>query len=268
MKLIKLTKNHQYDDIHNNQILNIIFIHGLQGDSCKTWGIQNNTSESLIARLYNLEKYTRINIYTYGYSTKDAPEGGIDTISENLYSNLSKLKGKHIIVAHSLGGIITKNTLNLNSKLIDSTIGVIFYGTPHQHPFDYATNYEALIILLICSIFLIKLGFLGLIFIFLLSIPFLPSLYFIKLLLFKSKKLENITTDFLFSPAKKIRIKCFYETKFSFYISKIVSPKAASMNKKCEGEACNSTHISLTKLSNLNSCIYKTLPSTIIDFCN
>ncbi|KAL3426407.1 LipA and NB-ARC domain-containing protein [Phlyctema vagabunda] len=141
---------------HPDAKVDIILVHGLNGNPRKTWTAKNGvfwptqllpvSLKSAKARIlvygYNAD------VYTFG-SSKSASSDMIHQHAQTLVSNIalerkSEEVSDHPIiwVAHSLGGILLKRALELSNDLTSknaddnrnifvSTYGIIFLGTPH-----------------------------------------------------------------------------------------------------------------------------------------
>ncbi|KAF8529512.1 hypothetical protein BU17DRAFT_60309 [Hysterangium stoloniferum] len=132
--------------------IDIVAIHGLDGHREQSW-----TAENGILWLKDLlpQRLPHARITTYGYDTSTSSE--LNKIEETLYghaqnfiSRLALLRNKTttttrpiIFLAHSLGGIILKfalihanqcndSHLSYHKRIMLSTIGILFFGTPHQ----------------------------------------------------------------------------------------------------------------------------------------
>ncbi|KAF8234302.1 hypothetical protein L208DRAFT_1262445, partial [Tricholoma matsutake] len=129
-------------------VVSIVAIHGLDGHAMTSWTAANDT---LWLRDLLPKRIPRARILTYGYNAytrgnKLANES-IYSIGQKLLADLatdrdgSNIQQRPIIfVAHSLGGIVLKDTLihadkheYASYKAIErSTYGILFLGTPHQ----------------------------------------------------------------------------------------------------------------------------------------
>lgn len=126
----------------------IIFVHGLNGDALSTW----RSGNVLWPKHLIPKDFPHARVFSFGY---EAPVGSFpnplfaDTISENLLDAMTKVRHSEqeinrpiIWVAHSLGGLLVKASLviskskrdiePLEAAINDSTIGIIFLGTPHH----------------------------------------------------------------------------------------------------------------------------------------
>ncbi|KEZ46772.1 hypothetical protein SAPIO_CDS0062 [Scedosporium apiospermum] len=130
--------------------IDIIAVHGLNGDSMNTWTHFPGRGKPSTMWLRDLlpEKLPSSRVMTFQY---DASVVG-NTSAHGVRGNASKLlqllrdkrednddEGRPIVfVGHSLGGIIIKQALKLASSsrrfsdIAKSTRGIVFFGTPHR----------------------------------------------------------------------------------------------------------------------------------------
>jgi len=102
--------------------------------------------------------FPQARVFTFGYDTvvtkgfQPVNQGTIFTHSGNLLYDLVRERGNApdrdlIFIAHSLGGIVTKEVLRRSHMSFDEqikniskcTIGVFFFGTPHRGSKDWAS---------------------------------------------------------------------------------------------------------------------------------
>ncbi|KAF8515486.1 hypothetical protein BU17DRAFT_93476 [Hysterangium stoloniferum] len=132
--------------------IDIVVIHGLDGHREGSW-----TAENGILWLKDLlpERLPNARIVTYGYDASTGSQSSrIDETlyghAQNLISRIALLRDGTttttrpiIFIAHSLGGIILKfalihanqcneSHLPHHKKIMMATIGILFFGTPHQ----------------------------------------------------------------------------------------------------------------------------------------
>jgi len=131
--------------------LDIVFIHGLHGDSKATWtksavfGTSIFWPESLLP-----QDIPDARILSYGYDANIAhfwarpADNRLDTYSNDLFAQLNNKRENTpsaarplIFVVHSLGGIVLANALvdaasNSYSSLSAFVRGIAFLGTPHR----------------------------------------------------------------------------------------------------------------------------------------
>ncbi|KAL7267085.1 hypothetical protein RUND412_010342 [Rhizina undulata] len=125
--------------------VDIVAMHGLNGDPYKTWTAQNG---NFWLASFLPKEIPHARIFTYGYASKahfsDSSQK-VEDFAKNLLHRLSQ-KRMHenekrrpiIFICHSLGGIVIKKALILAyaakeyADLRNSVYGIIFMGTPHQ----------------------------------------------------------------------------------------------------------------------------------------
>ncbi|KAH7033044.1 uncharacterized protein B0I36DRAFT_104322 [Microdochium trichocladiopsis] len=125
--------------------VDIIAIHGLNGHPYTTW--THDTGSMWLRDA--LPKYMPgCHVYTFGYASKWAANQSVATVPDfarslldalrNLREKMGETRRSTIFVCHSLGGIVCKQALvfaHMDQKrygdVLDSTIGVVFLGTPH-----------------------------------------------------------------------------------------------------------------------------------------
>jgi ankyrin repeat protein/pimeloyl-ACP methyl ester carboxylesterase len=126
--------------------INVIFVHGLNGDAYTTWRGQTSVFWPRDLLGQDLESSR---IWTYSCQTqidmKSKEQKPLEELLEHLANDLLEAvdlstQGPVIWVAHSLGGLLVKSAL-INSKskpgtgrvpLLGRTRGVLFLGTPHS----------------------------------------------------------------------------------------------------------------------------------------
>lgn len=136
--------------------VDIVFVHGLNGNPKKTWTADKSKVFWPLQLLPPILTEQRARILVYGYDanvtsfTDGASKDKIHNHAENLVAALSanrrirNAKERPIIfVAHSLGGLVVKRALiysggvkgnyteHLRSIYV-STFGILFMGTPHR----------------------------------------------------------------------------------------------------------------------------------------
>ena len=124
--------------------VDIVAIHGLNGDAYETW--THHRSQKLWLRDMLPQDIPGARIYTYGYPSHLFFSRSTATISDyamKLLANLNSIRaGKErrpiIFIAHSLGGIVLKQALLLAQidpnylNILESTTGILFFATPHR----------------------------------------------------------------------------------------------------------------------------------------
>lgn len=124
----------------HNAPVDVIFIHGLEGDAKQTW---LNTSTNFYLP-HHVAKNTGARTFVVGYKNPASRWTGagmsLDERSENLlhlFERDSLLKRKTILVGHSFGGLLIKKiVVSLNStktrrSLLEKISGASFIATPH-----------------------------------------------------------------------------------------------------------------------------------------
>lgn len=130
--------------VETNEV-DIVAIHGLNGTAFGTWTHKNKTFwlKDLL-----LKDVRGARIFTYHYPSRLLCNKSEATIEEYAKTLLLDLKNNRsgpdhhrrpiIFIAHSLGGIVCKEALIIAQQdrrfttILDSTQGVIFFGTPHR----------------------------------------------------------------------------------------------------------------------------------------
>lgn len=214
--------------------VDIIAIHGLNGDPYKTW--TDEKTDTLWLRDLLPHDVPGARIFTYGYPSRllcSTSEATISNYAEHLLSHLESWRAAKeqrpiIFIAHSLGGIVCKRALikaKENSEYLDiisNTIGVLFFGTPHRGA--KATP---------------DLGiFLGNI----LDQFMLPSFGNVRVDLLKnlkhnSENLEDIKTSFSHVLSEKLKIITIYETKERKPLGRLIVDQSSAVmgiaHEKC-----------------------------------
>ncbi|TVY27562.1 Subtilisin-like serine protease [Lachnellula hyalina] len=129
-----------------NAMVDIVFIHGAQGDRITTW----TKSGIFWPKDFLLHDVPRARIFTFGYDAKvdhfwDPSQIEIDRHAHDLVESLIKHRHRTetndrpiIFVAHSLGGLVCKIAVVMAETSPDKDIvakrthGIIFFGTPHE----------------------------------------------------------------------------------------------------------------------------------------
>ena len=130
--------------VNNPFNVDIVAIHGLNGDAYNTWTHKN--SRNLWLRDELPRDLPGARLYTYGYPSHllfSKSKAQIRDYASKLLSCLSIVRVSQearpiIFIAHSLGGIVCKQALilahqnPLYSSILQSTIAILFFGTPHR----------------------------------------------------------------------------------------------------------------------------------------
>ncbi|OIW34693.1 hypothetical protein CONLIGDRAFT_658495 [Coniochaeta ligniaria NRRL 30616] len=126
--------------------VDIIAVHGLNGDAYTTWTHGNGT---LWLRDLLPKVLPGCRVYTYGYPSQVAFSTSFAEVQEYSRRLLSSIRDVQedrdqgirplIFICHSLGGIVCKQALVLAheddmfyGKLLSSVTGIVFMGTPHK----------------------------------------------------------------------------------------------------------------------------------------
>ncbi|KAL2834575.1 Alpha/Beta hydrolase protein [Aspergillus pseudoustus] len=224
--------------------LDIVFVHGLGGDSYTTW--TKDTTHWPKDLLPTLECFENARILTFGYNTsgfftKNADEHRARTFTcaEILVSDLKTFRRRGaqdrpiIFVGHSLGGLVIKSALRhailrraLYGDIVDSTRAIIFFSTPHQ-----GTSQEA------WKAFFARLGE-----------SKIEKSSVISELEVWSDMLTELTTEFA-DLATQIKITSFYERRFTKGVM-IVPEAVAKMGQKNEqSRALDTDHLDICRFT-------------------
>ncbi|KAE9372043.1 hypothetical protein N431DRAFT_482911 [Stipitochalara longipes BDJ] len=148
-KELEIITFHPEDDsdleLNASLSLDIIAIHGLNGNQLNTW--TEPKSQKLWLRDF-LPKDVKARVMVFGYDATAAFGNGVAGIKEHargLLGGLVERRGRNleakrplIFIGHSLGGLVIKQALVIAEqempykKIYNSTLGIIFFGTPHQ----------------------------------------------------------------------------------------------------------------------------------------
>ena len=134
----------------NEKTIDVVAVHGLQGDAYKTWAHDNG---SLWLRDFLPADIPNARIMTFGYDSSVAFSRSVAKIEDKALELLNHLSARRslaepgnsskpiVFICHSLGGIVVKKALvlahdrnsNLDYKDIsDNTKGLAFMGVPHE----------------------------------------------------------------------------------------------------------------------------------------
>ncbi|KAF2279455.1 uncharacterized protein EI97DRAFT_492076 [Westerdykella ornata] len=141
--LFLLNENEPSDDSRDSIGVDVVAIHGLNGDAYTTWQHENGT---LWLRDLLPDALPGSRVFTYGYPSELFCSNSLATLRDyslNLLISLTSVsKGKQrpiIFICHSLGGIVCKQALvlaheddRLHGDILSATSAVIFFGTPHR----------------------------------------------------------------------------------------------------------------------------------------
>lgn len=125
------SRHHHYGPDHAQT--RIVFVHGFNGNSRKTWGL----FPTLLVSDPNL---AALRVTSWGYQSRVFSCPGIDTVAEQLMTELGtgcSSFGRIILVGHSLGGLVllralTKELANARALLkpMDRIERIALYATP------------------------------------------------------------------------------------------------------------------------------------------
>ncbi|KAK0388967.1 hypothetical protein NLU13_2544 [Sarocladium strictum] len=139
------TLSHPHDPI-----IEIVFVHGLGGDSRKTWGATDHGHRCCWPAdwLPNKPGFERVRVHTFGYDTKFLRGTGnclnIHHIGKLLLGELTvsplirQCDSRIVFVAHSMGGLVVKKTILLAKqdpsaqRLADRFASIFFLACPHR----------------------------------------------------------------------------------------------------------------------------------------
>ncbi|PTB38647.1 hypothetical protein M441DRAFT_145727 [Trichoderma asperellum CBS 433.97] len=143
--LFKLAEGKPDPSGSSNYPVDIIAVHGLNGDAFSTW--RHHQDGTLWLRDLLPKFLPGCRVYTYGYPSKIFSQSSarVEEYARDLLISLrdnredSTGKRSIIFVCHSLGGIVFKQALviahqddNLYGDVLKSVIGVAFLATPHR----------------------------------------------------------------------------------------------------------------------------------------
>lgn len=132
-------------------IVDIVFVHGLRGNSFGTWHYGQDSGLHWPSDLLKVD-IPDARILSFGYDAavlhwwSPASRNSIGNHAQNLLGSVVRLREKTnteelalVFVMHSLGGLVVQNALDLSrsspevhlNSLESSTVGLLFMGTPH-----------------------------------------------------------------------------------------------------------------------------------------
>ncbi len=152
--LQQVNRNLPLDDKSSSRIyeVDIVAIHGLDGSAFGTWTVDSSnekthkrTSTNWITDFLPRD-VPGARIFTYGYESHllfSKSRATVDDFAQKLLFALKVSRQDQeqrpiIFITHSLGGIVCKQALILANEdsnfsiLLDKTIGILFFGTPHR----------------------------------------------------------------------------------------------------------------------------------------
>ncbi len=130
---------------------NVIFVHGLNGDWAKTWGIRISPASTVDINQPNLpvslgQDFPNLGVWSIEYEVSSTAWNGATMPLTDRATNILKLLevkqlAKHpiIFVTHSMGGLVVKQLLRnaIDSAMpewrliVEQTKGIVFLSTPH-----------------------------------------------------------------------------------------------------------------------------------------
>ncbi|KAL2266766.1 hypothetical protein VTJ83DRAFT_6118 [Remersonia thermophila] len=135
---------------HGSPNLDIVAVHGLNGDCFRSWSYKDPKSNTRTMWLKEMlpKKMPRVRTMTFGYDASVVGNTSVAGIRDNARKLLRHLcdkrendgsRGRPIVfLGHSLGGIIIKQALCIANiepafnDILSSTRGIVFFGTPHR----------------------------------------------------------------------------------------------------------------------------------------
>lgn len=136
--------NTDSDSLSPTYHLDVIALHGLNGDAFDTW---TNKNKQMWLKEFLPRSLPGARVYTFGYDSDifSRSNADIGDFARRLLSQLNlerqseadKRRGI-VFICHSLGGIVCKKSLILAHEssryvnILQSTKAVIFFGTPHS----------------------------------------------------------------------------------------------------------------------------------------
>lgn len=261
-----------FEKNNDNCKLDIVFIHGLNGDPYKTW----TNKENVMWSKWLFEKYDDIGVWSMGYdATSSAWKSDTMPMSQrglNLLETLNttdKIGTRPLIfIVHSMGGLILKYILELSEqnkkyrRITNNTKNIVFLATPHN-------------------------GSMGATFLNGLNLIYRAN-YIVKELLKDSPELNRLETSFC-SIVKEKKITCFtfYETKEvrlpekKIWFTKKKIPFISTKGLKIVSEASargsfnqdppiplDRDHIDICKLDSKNDLVFKKVEEYIKSILN
>ncbi|KAG4253672.1 hypothetical protein FPRO03_07632 [Fusarium proliferatum] len=146
--LFKLAESKPASDLSGSTSfpVDIVAVHGLNGDAFSTW--THKPTGILWLRDLLPSYLPGCRVYTYGYPSKIFSQSSerVQEYALNLLISLRDIcedsenaKRSVVFICHSLGGIVFKQALvtahqdnHLYGEVLNSIIGVVFLGTPHR----------------------------------------------------------------------------------------------------------------------------------------
>jgi pimeloyl-ACP methyl ester carboxylesterase len=234
----------------NAAAMDVVFIHGLNGDCCHTWTHANNE----FWPRWLAEDYPAVNVYSAGYDSSFTTKilkgdgGGLVDVATMLLDRIMSRKTKSkplLFVTHSFGGLVAKQLLRKSSeasnrsrkRICQQTRGIVFVGTPHQGA-QLATSLKNLFGLAISRQ--------------------------IKELSYAGASLIDLSQWFSnWAPKKKLPVWSYYEVDELNGIILVDQVTANPNVLGCDPIALQSNHVEMVKLSDRNAQLYQSLIAAI-----
>lgn len=238
------------EPLHSAQ-LDVVFVHGLAGHHKATWTHECGTYwPHLLAK-----QFPNINVYSLDYDSSflaNFLKGGGATLADRATILMDQLSSRRtpdkplLFITHSLGGLIVKQALRKcsdsgnekNKRVSKQTIGVFFIATPH-HGAKLATTISAIIKSVSKTV---------------------------EELNYSAEPLIELASWFSnWANTKKIKVESYYELE-NTYSALIVDKVSANPNVlECDPIAVQSDHINITKLSDSENQLYKSVSTKLKD---
>jgi hypothetical protein len=127
---------------HSSPTIEIIFVHGLNGDPYGTWDFQKKESWAL----WIASRFPEARIWSLRYRLRWSWwRGGSMPLTDRAVNVLGTVDGELrdarpiVFICHSYGGLLVKQMLRLGhdrgseyGKLVERVRGIVFLGTPHN----------------------------------------------------------------------------------------------------------------------------------------
>lgn len=129
---------------NSHRLLDVIFIHGLDGDSLASWHPEGKSNDFFPRWLG--EDLSSIGVWSFGYAAKSSAwVGSAMPIQDRANNFLATLDAAGlgtrpiVVIAHSLGGLIAKQAIingqaawdNSWGVIVKQIKGIVFFSTPH-----------------------------------------------------------------------------------------------------------------------------------------
>jgi len=234
--------------------VDLVAVHGLDGDAKQTW--THRETNALWLQDFLPQDVQNIRVMSFGYNASAAFGNTTATIIDHAKDLLTCLVDKReeedetnrpiIFVGHSLGGIVIKQAL-FQAKIepqyqaiSEATVGIIFLGTPHRGSEKAAYGK---VLAEVAT-----------------KVMHNPSPALVNALQANSEALMRLTTDFRFQ-LPKYRICSFYEMKpMGIFSSLIVEKHSALLDIPGEDQIpVDANHKEICKFAHRNDAVYEKL---------